>query len=306
MRGIEYYGTKDQIEVMDLHYSSDPRKDMTTESGQRWYRHQRPGYPGGMKGAKWQQEMELNFGIRAGKLVWADFMDALPIITCEPFDIPNHWPIWCGYDYGLENPFAWTAIAFESEDRFYKIDEIIESGLTVHRQAELIKRRPYYDRIRGIIGDPSIWNITQHKDAQTLVSIGDLFVDEGVFISRGRNEPGVDMAYINMLNGSLWQDGRENWLEEPKFIIFETCTGTLECYSRVRKQENRTPLARETKDEPESIISKGVDPFDADKYVLLAQVNENPEEVSEYAPGTWGYEEELMDQLEQQKENVLI
>ena len=284
LKGMEQYTTETGIRVLRLHYSADPDKDPDTEKGMRWFQNQIKGYPGGQAGAKWQQEMEINFSIFSGNKVYPDWIERQAKIAVDPFNVPEEWPIYCGYDYGTANPFALTAIAFKSNDECYQIDEIVEPNLSVPQQAALIRKRPYWERVRGIVGDPSIWRKTQSsKDEERLKSIGEMFEDEGIYMEKGRNEPGVDMSFVALLDGYLW-DKRE----APKFRIFSHCKKTLRCFRNLRKKQHTTAHAIANMDNPEAIVQKNIDEFDALKYIMLSRGFETPESVV-CMPGTWGW-----------------
>jgi hypothetical protein len=298
-RGIEQYTTRDGVRVLRLHYSADPDKDPDTEKGMRWFESQVKGYPGGQAGSKWQQEMEINFQIYGGRKVYPDWEERLPHVAVDPFKVPEEWPIYAGYDYGTSNPFAFTPIAFASTDLCFQIDEIVHTDLSVPQQAKMMMAKPYWGRVRGIVGDPSIWRRTQSGDEERLKSIGEMFEEEGVFIERGRNEAGVDMSYVALLDGYLWDSKTK-----PKFKIFSHCKETLKCYRNLRKKQHTTAHAIANMDDPEGIVQKGIDAFDANKYVLLSRGFETPHAVVSM-PGTWGWWEEQIEKKARRGRNVL-
>ena len=299
LRGIENYVTSDSMRVMRLHYSADPDKNSETEIGRKWLTSMKKGFPGGMSGTKWQQEMEINFQIYGGRKVYPDWLERQPHVAVEPFNVPEDWPIYAGYDYGTSNPMAFTPIAFASVDECYQIDEIIQTGLSVPQQAKLILEKPYWGRVRGIVGDPSIWRKNQAADEEQLKSIGQMFEDEGSFMERGRNEPGVDMSYVALLDGYLWDTKNK-----PKFRIFDHCKETLKCYRNLRKRQHTTAHAIANMDDPEAIVQKGIDAFDANKYILLSRGFETPTQLVSM-PGTWGWWEEQINQKARRGRNVL-
>lgn len=301
LRGVEEYATRDGLRVMRLHYSADPDKNTETEGGREWLERMKKGWPGGLKGTKWQQEMEINFKIVGGSRVFPAWDDMLQYILQEPFEIPDNWPLYGSYDYGTYNPCSFGVYAFEGIDRAYKIDEIVERGLSVHEQASMIKSKPWFGRLQSIVGDPSIWRLNQSggKDAERLTSIGELFEDEGIFIGKGRNDVGVDMAFVNLLSGLLWAD-----LASPMYKIFTNCKATIRSYRNLRKQERNTPHSREYADNPEAVVRKGVDPFDSDKYMFLSRGFEEPG-VVDYRPGTWGWYEQQLAEVANARANIL-
>jgi hypothetical protein len=287
---------------MRLHYSADPDKNTETADGRQWLEDMKKGWPGGLKGTKWQQEMEINFKIVGGSRVFPAWDDMLQHILQEPFEIGENWPLHAAYDYGTYNPCSFGVYAFEGMERAYKIDEVVERGMSVHEQAQLIKSKPWWHRVKGsIVGDPSIWRLNQSgsKDTEELTSIGQLFEDEGIFIAKGRNDPGVDMSFVNLLQGLLWAD-----LENPMYKIFTNCKATIRSYRNLRKQERRTPHAKAFEDNPEAIVRRGVDPFDSDKYMFLSRGFEEPG-VVDYRPGTWGWYEQQVAEVAMERTRIL-
>nr|NIP40490.1 hypothetical protein [Candidatus Aenigmarchaeota archaeon] len=61
MKGIIERMSRQGVPVVELHYSSFPGKDSETEEGIAWRKEFLKGFPGGIEGAKWQKEMEMNF-----------------------------------------------------------------------------------------------------------------------------------------------------------------------------------------------------------------------------------------------------
>lgn len=275
--GINVYRTQHGVKVVMLHYSAC--HDLDTEEGQTWLRKQlAKGYVGGMTGDAWQQEMEMRFSVSGGERVFPDWIDKyLPSVSCEPFEIEEHWPIYAGYDYGTYSPFAFVAVAWKSENEFYQFDEIYLKGKSVGEQAELIRSRPYYARIQGIIGDPAIWHRNQNalnlQGSPVLRSVGGMFQDDyGIDIERGRNDEGVDITFRNWLLSTAWKN-----LDEPQFRIFSTCTNTLREFRKLRRKEWATPGVAERNEAPEGILNKENHAWDALKYLLLSRQGESPE-----------------------------
>jgi len=304
MKGIETYVTESGIRVMRLHYSADPRKDPDTERGQKWLQAQLKGYDGGIAGADWQQEMEINFRIKSGKKVFPDWeVKYQPRVTYDPeaVEIEEHWPLYAGFDFGVSNPTVFTVHAFESMERAYQIDEVVATGedAAVATFAQRLRRKPYWDRIRGIVGDPSIWNRNQMANEAYLTSIGDMYAEHGVMIQKGRKDVGVDMTFVTLLRGYLWQD-----LDNPKWLISRECQRTIRCFRNLRKIVNKSQDAIDNKANPETIVGKNVDEFDSCKYILLAVGFEDPESIEEL-PGTFEWHVQQLESEKQMYANVL-
>ena len=299
--GLSRYVTKDGIRVTKCHYSADPDKNIDTPKGLDWFYKSVKGYPGGQAGLKWQREMEINFQLSGSARLWPNFTDKMqPRITCDPLDVPEHWPIWCGYDYGSYNPFAFNAYAWETEEKIYQIDEIYKAGCPLHEQAKLIRERPYFSRIQGIIGDPSIWLNNQQRDGLDPISIGDIFDHEyDIHIQKGIKDKASDLWLRDLLNARLWRD-----LKAPRLIIFNTCTNILSELRKLRVKEWKTRQSREDNNTPEEIVAKDNHAWDAMKYVLLARQHEAPDELGP-VPGTFGWYRQQIIQRKRREAMVL-
>lgn len=304
MKGLDEYVTSSGVRVLRVHYSADPAKDPDTPAGMRWLQEELKGRPGGMGSTAWRQEYEIDFTASDGERVWPTFDSKIrPKITYEAVDIEPHWPVYCGFDWGIACPTVLTAHAIESLDRSYQIDEIVmkdtpENPLSIRSFSNECKKRYWWDQVQNIVGDPSIWRRLPKADETSSISIGDMFADEGLHIAKGRNEAGVDMAYISMLNTHLWAD-----LENPKFMIASHCTQTLTCYSRIRKKVIKT-LSNNDKAPPEQIISKNVDEFDANKYIHLSLGFTEPDELKA-VPGTFEWYTQQLEERGRIEANIL-
>jgi hypothetical protein len=310
MKGVDQWTTASGVRVMRCLYPADPEKDPDTEVGLRWLKSYSSGFPGGINGDKWQQEMEANPGAGGGELIWPNFnLKVKPhiIFDVEDLKVPDHWPIYLGMDWGMVNPTVFTVHAVESLERIYQIDELIftddpstpESRLNIKRICSELKRRYWWEQVQNITGDPSIWRRLPRPDEGTTTSVGEMFGDEGVHIQKGRNEPGVDFTYITMLNSVLWHD-----LEDPIFMIGSNCKKTLKCYSRIRKKPVRNAFARQDNAVPEKIVDKNVDEFDANKYIHLTMGFDEPESVEE-TPGTFDWYVKQIEDRAQMQLNIL-
>lgn len=299
MKGLTTYQTKDGVRVARLHYSADPDKDPETEQGAKWIASQLRGYPGGMAGVKWRREMEIDFTLRGSSRVFPEWAEMIPKITCVPFEVPEHWPIWGGYDYGNREPFAFVAVAFESLEKCYQIDEIYQSGLSAPQQAQLIRERSYFKRLQGIVGDPSIWRKDQNQSGGYTLSIGDILKDNDVFVEKGRNEVGVDIVYRDLLKGTLWKN-----LDAPRFIIFDSCKNTLREFRNLTHTEWASSGVASRRDLPESIVSKHTNAWDGLKYLMLSQMHIEPGDAP-LVPNTFMWYRKKMADLRRRRERLI-
>jgi len=304
--GISYYTTKDQVSVARLHYSADPEKNPRSPEGALWLDRTSSGWTGGIAGADWQQEYELNFEIEAGLKIFPSFDTThYPHFTYDPSardspQIERHWPIWCGMDWGTVNPTVFTVHAMESATRVYQFDEVVCIGKAPSEVVEELRSKWYFEYIRGFVGDPSIWrSIPSDRAPQAgvrrMTSVGRMFQQAGVFIQRGANHVGVDADFITLLKDNLWRDK-----DSPVWKISRKCTWTISELRKIQWLENETEASRDKNDEPERIRSKGVDAFDANKYFCMSVNFESPK----YADAPFDSFEYWAQKIE--KEDILL
>ncbi len=297
MKGWRVYTTNDGVRVAMLHYSADPGKDPDTKNGSAWLRSQLKGYPGGIEGAKWQQEMEMNFHIRGGERVFADWESRIEPKVVYPssnseLEIQDHWPIYCGLDWGVANRTVWTAHAFEGENKGYCFDEEVWKDVTIDSFMKRIQSKWYYHQIRGVIGDPSIWNRNQVRETH-VTSVGEMLANEDLYVQKGRNEVGIDMTFVSLLRGHLWAD-----LENPKWMISDHCRETINNFRNLRKHPNLGQ--KDYRDDPEKIIQKRIDAFDSCKYVLMSAGYDAPEG-EDFMPNTFDW---WLSKIEEEKRRI--
>lgn len=288
MNGITSYVSTHGARVARLHYSAHPKFDLDTPEGVEAIQKVARKY-GGMDSPKFRREMEIDFNVRGSSRVWPHFLEKIqPAVVVQPFDVPPHWPVKAGYDYGHTNPFAFEAVAYESETSFYVFDELYLEGKDVFEQARLMRERPYFDRISETYADPSIWRRDQHSMGGRGVggsearSIADLFEDQGVYMTPGNNQPSVDLAFRDMLDSVLWKS-----LRVPQLKIFSTCTNLLKELRLLRYREWATRQAQERSNAPEEIVGKQNHAWDALKYLLIATHAEAPS-FGGYPANSWG------------------
>lgn len=295
-KGTWEYTTTNGVRVLEIYYPAFPFKDPDTIEGQTWLHAAVKGYRGGMAGTDWRQEMEGDYRVQSGHRVWESFdTEIYPRVTFDPaaVEVQDHWPIYAGMDWGLVNPTVFTIHAMESLEKAYQIDEIYVAGKSPQDVAEILKGKWYFKHLRGIQGDPSIWRRLPRKDEPGMTSIGEMFAAEGVHIAKGRNDPGSDMVYLTLLQNNLWRD-----LDNPKWMISRKCINTINCYRNLRLAPNTG--RKDHKDDPEKLLSKEVDPFDANKYFSLSIGFEMPEDL-EAPPNSFDW---WMARLEEQADIV--
>ena len=116
---------------------------------------------------------------------------------------------------------------------------------------------------------------TDQNIGQRVTSVGEILEGEGVSITRAKKVDGIDRAFINLLDTVLWRQ-----LDHARFKFFSTCPQTLRSFRRVHYIDWATAAGKNSKPNPEKITERGVDPFDAVKYVLTARwQGEDPDDL---------------------------
>jgi len=271
MKGMSSYETQDRVHVVMCHYST--MHDPDTPEGREWVAAESMGYPGGIDGTQWRREMEIDFTVRGSSLVFKDWRERSDNVVVDPRTIPDHWIIHFGYDYGYREPFAGLFIAYNGRFEAFVVDEIYEKGLPVTEHARLIKQSPYWERARFKVGDPSIWHKTQHV-GHRVTSVGDLLAQQGVHLQKGRKEPGIDVAFRDMLLGTYWKNK-----EAPKLKIFRTCHNLIRELQRLKFRDYITKVAAERSDMMEEIASKKTHAWDCMKYVMMGHPIVEPDDL---------------------------
>ncbi len=188
------------------------------------------GVEGGAVFEEWLNDPE-HYGDR----VWTHVID--------PFEVPQHWRIYRGFDFGYARPFSVGWWAADHDGRLYRILELY--GCVPNQPDVGVKWTPdeIFDEIRRIedehrwlqgkkiygVADPSIWN------AQTGVSVAEIGERRGIYFERGDNK---------RLPGWMQMHYRLRFDEKgvPMMYIFNTCKGFIRTvpalkYDKIRPED---------------------------------------------------------------------
>jgi hypothetical protein len=194
-KGIQTGLSAEGVQVVRIHYTADPLKDPATPEGAKWIGRELQGYRG-KTDPRWRKEMEIDFDAHGGQLLFPYMLDSQAINYDNDINI--------AYEY-YEAPKK----SDETDDAFRK-----RKGHKVLCAA--IKQCPYFQGLT-ILADPSLWNKTQESvDSKGLMSIADLFLQEGVALSPGQR--GRDFACYEHIDKNLWKEPAR-----PKLTISQNC-----------------------------------------------------------------------------------
>jgi len=262
--GLNERTTSGGVQVLRLHYSSDPGKRPGTEVGDVWLDGASKGYIGGMTSPRWRKEMEIDYGALGGTRVFPEWEQWLAYgsIVIAPFQATGY-RLFASYDHGWRNPAAYHIHGIDSDGNIVTLWEFYDHHVPVPQISRIILgdsvtlgdgRRfagsPYAgaDRPMLIIADPSIWAEDQPMADNTNKSIAELFRRAGVTMSKG--ERGGDHMAAEWLHGHYWKD--------PRTPLYRITTDCPKLIWEIGQQRHRDVSARVAlhRDQPEQLVDK--------------------------------------------------
>ncbi|HRR40495.1 MAG TPA: terminase family protein [Syntrophales bacterium] len=181
----------------------------------------------------------------------------------DPFDVPAHWRIYRGFDWGYAKPFAVTWTAADEKGRLYMIKELygwngnVDTGCMMEPLAVAAKIKEIETQdplLRGKVingvADPAIFQKTTGQ------SIAEIMEKERVYFTSGDN---------SRLSGKMQYHYRLRFNEDgiPMMYVFSNCVQFIRTFRELTYDEKHV----------EDVNTKGEDHlYDAQRYVLM----ENP------------------------------
>lgn len=114
----------------------------------------------------------LRFGewVAAEGMYFTEFSQELH--TCEPFDVPAHWPRWTGIDWGWAAPWVVLWFARDPETkRIYVYREFSRPGIRDDMQAKYIARASQGERVLWNVADPSMFNPRSESNRPAIATV---------------------------------------------------------------------------------------------------------------------------------------
>ena len=275
MKGLDVYKTKDGFTVARLHYTADPDKDPAINPA--WIENSLKGTPGGRNGHLWRKEYEIDFSAYAGQLLCGQIINKHRDKIIKHVIAESLWNFYGSMDWGRNNPASFHVYAVDRQGIIYSIYEIYLRDVSIPDFVSLIKACEWYQLLKWISADPSIWNNNQEtKDG--LRSLNDMFIDEGLtlFKASNRNE---ELAINELMD--RW-DKLDT--QEPGFIISPKCQKQVWEFENLRYQELSTAMLDRVNNK-ENLVDKDNHSWDDYKYFISTYFsNANPEPVQKSHP----------------------
>jgi phage terminase large subunit len=213
-----------------------------------------------------EQEYNADFRKYTG-LVYKAFDQEIHII--EPFDIPDTWTVYRGFDFGSTNPTACLWIGVDGDDNWFVVAEHYESRQTIDYHAGVVNAHRLSKRVGQSFGDPS--------GAQWIQE----FQDRGIYITPADRETGQSQEgwvrigiekvaeALKPLHGHKVARVERPDQALPRLFIFSTCTNTIKEFETYRWRE-KAQTAAEDLNEPEQPEKANDHAMDALRYFAVS------------------------------------
>jgi hypothetical protein len=175
------------------------------------------------------------------------------IHTCEPFEIPAHFPKWRAVDWGSAEPFCCLWFARDPDiGRIYVYREVYQAGMTDSQQAQMIAvNSPHTENISITFADPKSFWVSKNRYGITYTSAEE-YRENGILLWEADNDRINGKKKIDQLL-SLLPDGK------PGLVIFRNAVNLIRTLPK---------LARSTSN-PEDIADRQEDhAYDTLRYGL--------------------------------------
>jgi len=275
MKGLSVKRGSDGFLRVALHYTADEEK-----ISPEWRAHARAG----MQEWMWQQEYEINWRARGGRLVY-DMWDP-EIHEVVLGDIPDTWTRYRALDHGLANPTAcvWAAVDTENNvwiyREYYHAERVVAENCRAILELQGEKEDGW---IRATYADPSIWE----RHPATGKMLADEYADAGVSLTKANNSI---TAGINKVSSYLiaavcrWAKDKgkphaylEGWAKEkvdelarkPALYVARRCENTIRELKGLRwKEIMGNPAEHNLQEKPQEVDDHAAD---AVRYLLMAE-----------------------------------
>lgn len=238
--------------VVTLHYTADPNKRSPAWKAEAM---------AGLSAAKFAKEYEIDYEAMFGEKVFPEIVtNRERIIVREPYpEFGRFLQFWGGFDYGIRNPSSFH-IYTNIDGCIYVIWELYEQCKNIFEFAASMKACPYWDRIKYIAADPTMWDNRSHSTKTgMMMSVVDQFIEQGItkFIP-GNND---EITWIGAMR-QFWANP-----EDPLFRIVDTCPMMIKEFESA-VFVSMTESAAAVKNYKEAIVDKDNHALDDCKYFI--------------------------------------
>lgn len=236
-----------------------------------------------MNESLFQRDFEGRF-VKIEGLIYPEFDRTTHVV--DAFEIPNHWPKWCGLDYGWTDPTSVLGITFDPETKlFYVYTQFYKNRSAVEKIGEFLKKHLF----SYTLYDPSA--VAVMNELRTVCKLriepADNSVDVGIQrVTKLLKENRIKIFdscedLIREIEGYCYEKkgsgkpGHDN-SHSPDALRYGFSKNLAGIYDLVRVGGVRNSRSKST----------GFDPLDMNKKPVLRRKEREPNELLEYKPFT--------------------
>lgn len=158
--------------------------------------------------------------------------------TCEPFELPEEWPKYRGFDYGLDM-FACFWYTIDELGRIYIYREYYESDLPISdAAASAVRLTTQKERIEYTVAPPDMWG----RSRESGKTQAETFTENGLPLVKAVNARVQGWMAVKEAM-KIQPDGK------PSLIFFKTCPHIISDMQAVQHDErNASDVAKEPHD----------------------------------------------------------
>lgn len=249
------------------------------------------------QGERTMQKLDALTGIRRARLRDGKWVGAEGLFfeewdeklhTCEPFDVPEDWPVWGAFDYGFAHPTAFGLLTEDNDGTIHLVGEHVRHGWLPPAHCKAVRRLAErcgvgWHRVKKIVAGHDVFQQRGDKHAQTIAQqyaeAKDPETGEAIGLT-------FEKATLDRVTGAqelLSRLGNREAGIRPRLKIFKTCSRTVACLTRM-VHDPRDP-EDVLKVNADSNGEGGDDPYDMLRYGCMVQLVE-PDEPEE----SYGYQ----------------
>ena len=271
LRGIKLLKhSSSSLHALWIHYTADEdKRPGETAEGDEWLIDASGRYAadGGVTGAKWKREMEIDFTAVSGNQVFGFATDDSPIFIPQirPEIALSEYKIIAGMDYGIRDPLAFIVWGIDKLGQPHSLWEYSTTDTSYREVAAILKGTcPYFERVNGnIVADGSMFKAQDSQHGIT--SVAQMFADEGVHLVKAdrRHNPSIDVLVADYFKKNYWADP-----DKPKAFIGSNCPGLRQCVQGLKWDEHASQKTQSKEGLKEVIRHSGNDYWDATSYLF--------------------------------------
>ena len=244
--------------IVTLHHTADEHK-----RSPEWRREAAAG----LTPEQAARELDIDYTAILGSKVFPEITEKKHLIVQTNLDFGPHQRYYGGFDYGIRNPSSFHVYTVV-DGVTYSVFEIFRPCTNISEYVEEMRTFPYWNQIRFVAADPSLWN--KRAEIDGLSTTQELFMRAGVrnMVPGSRDEE----AWLTIM--------RKHWQSDnPTFCISDRCPNQIrEFETAIYVNQSERQLL--TSSFHETIEDKDNHSLDDCKYFMLRQPKGNQQQVS--------------------------